>query len=261
MSKNLGSFIRAHRERIRPEDVGLPASGRRRTPGLRRDELALMCDVSTTWLTWIEQGRRVSASSQALSRLAEALCLTGAERAHLFHLAGRLDPLAEQVHESEINLRTLVDSIGAPAYVLDQQWNAIAWNDSAGALLSGWLGLPTSEKCQPNLLRYIFLDARSRSLIVDWDVRARRLVAEFRAEAGKRADLPPFKELVQELSGASERFRELWNQQDVATRQGGRRRFHHQKFGLVEVDQMTLHPATRPDLKVVVLLPEIVSDA
>lgn len=256
MHSKLGEFIRAHRERTTPASLGLPAAGRRRTPGLRREELAQLCDVSPTWLTWLEQGRDVSASGKLLARMAEVLHLTAAERAYLFSLAERLDPQHGEEEEGGAEaLQAMVDAINAPAYMLDRQWDAVAWNDHALALFGGWLDVEESAPARPNLLRFMFRSAAARGLIVDWDNRARRLVAEFRADVGKHAAQQPLAGLIDELSRSSAEFRALWTLQDVVSREGGLRLFQHPSMGELGFNQVTLHLAQRHDLKLVMLLP------
>lgn len=140
--KALGDFLRAQRERLTPAEAGLGSGGRRRTPGLRREEVAQLSGVSATWYTWIEQGREVSASATALARLAEALRLSPAERAYLFELAGKRDPEADEpaaTAEPPVDLQTVVDMIGCPAYAMDRLGTARAWNKQAAHLFVGWL--------------------------------------------------------------------------------------------------------------------------
>jgi transcriptional regulator with XRE-family HTH domain len=256
MHRQLGEFIRAHRERIKPEELGFPAGGRRRTPGLRREELAQVCGVSPTWLTWLEQGRPISPSPKTLARLADVMRLTPAERAYLFQLSERLDPRHEESRaDANEEFASLVQAIKTPAYILDRQWDAIAWNRPARELLIGWLEGSPGKLPRPNLLRFMFLEPGARSLTADWPQRTARLVAEFRADCGKHVDLPPISDLVSELSRSSEEFRGLWKKQDVVNREGGLRRFEHPERGALTFEQITLHPATRRDLKLVVLLP------
>jgi len=251
MQNKLGDFIRAHRERTTPASVGLPGGGRRRTPGLRREELAQLCDVSPTWLTWLEQGRPVSASGKMLARLAEVLQLSAAERAYLFSLAERLDPQrAADGDAGDDALEAIVAAVGAPAYVLDRRWDAVAWNGAAAGLFTGWLDAPA-----PNLLRFMFQSATARELIVDWPERARRLVAEFRADIGKHADDPALRSLIADVARDSAEFRDLWRLQDVFGREGGLRRFQPSAGDELSFNQVTLHLAKRHDLKLVMLLP------
>jgi transcriptional regulator with XRE-family HTH domain len=261
MQDKLGDFIRLHRERTRPDSVGLPGGGRRRTPGLRREELAQLCEVSPTWLTWLEQGRPVSASGKMLARLAEVLQLSPAERSYLFSLADRLDPQHDAVDGgAEQALDAIVAAIAAPAYILDRQWDVVAWNAGAADLFGGWLSSSGQAPAQqqaapPNLLRFMFRVAAARGLIVDWPERARRLVAEFRADVGRHAGQEPLAGLIAELARDSGEFRQLWTSQDVLGREGGLRRFLHPRRGELSYDQITLHLAKRHDLKLILLLP------
>ncbi len=256
MNKKLGEFIRAHRERIKPQDVGLAAGGRRRTPGLRREELAQLCSISPTWLTWLEQGRPVSASGKMLANLADVLQLTVAERAYLFRLVDKLDPNRDvQADASMRDLDAIVKAVNAPAYILNRQWDAVAWNREAQELFVGWLD-QRQGKPPPNLMRYTFLEPSALSLIDQWSDRAGRLVAEFRAECGKYADQEPLASLIDELAISSTVFRQLWDSQNVVDREGGTRRFHQRGQGTLSFAQVTLHLATRRDMKLVMLLPE-----
>lgn len=254
MNNNLGLFIKKNRERLRPEDVGLKPVGRRRTPGLRREELAQLCSISPTWITWIEQGRPVSASAAMLDRLSTALQLTSSERKYLFTLAGKLDPVGEdsQLDGFEAVLES-VSYISAPSYILDRQWNVLAWNKPAEALFEGWLDIKEAP-VTPNLLRFTFLAPESKLLIDNWPYRARRLVAEFRADCGLHVDDSEVRNLILELSEASKEFAMYWQDYNVMEREGGLRTFHHKTYGKLSFRQTTFYPATRRDMKLVVLL-------
>ncbi|CAN7294464.1 helix-turn-helix transcriptional regulator [Rhizobium sp. LjRoot254] len=246
----LGEFVRAHRERLAPDQ---PA-GRRRTPGLRREELAARAGISATWCAWIEQARDVQASPHALGRLAKALQLTRAERAYMFDLAGRRDPDAAAHADAEdapSSLRAMVTAIDHPAYGLDRFWNACAWNASAEDLFIGWLG--TGH--QRNLLRYIFLDPASRVLIPDWEDRARRVLAEFRADYSHSLHDPEMNTLLTTLRQQSPFFAKAWSEQIVLDREGGLRVFSHPARGALSYEQHTFRPSDRPDHKLVILIP------
>jgi transcriptional regulator with XRE-family HTH domain len=224
---------------------------------LRREELAQLCEVSPTWLTWLEQGREVAASGKLLARMADVLQLSAAERGYLFQLAERLDPQ----HDDEDGvgdddaLDAMVAAIDAPAYVLDRQWNAVAWNTHAAALFGGWLDVEATAAQRPNLLRFMFRAAAARGLIVDWEDRAHRLVAEFRADIGKHAGDAALAALIADLARDSAEFQALWTSQEVVGREGGLRRFQHPRAGELSFNQVTLHLAKRHDLKLVMLLP------
>lgn len=243
----LGAFVRSRRE-------ALPAAvaGRRRTPGQRREEVALRCGISTAWYSWIEQGRDIALSAAALGRLAEALSLTAAERAYLFDLARQRDPMPTAPRPTAVppGLAAAVHAIAAPAYLLDRLWSARAWNAAAAHLFSPWLGGP-----EPCLLAFVFRDPRARGFIVDWEERARRIIAEFRADTAHAPDDPATAALIAGLRADSPDFARLWDGHAVATRDGGARRFHHPEDGLLDYEQVTLLPAAHPDHKIVMLLP------
>jgi transcriptional regulator with XRE-family HTH domain len=249
----LGAFLRAHRERLTPRMLGLDTNGRRRTPGLRREELAQLAGVSTTWYTWIEQGRDVGMSPAALMRLARVMRLTSAERAYLFGLSGKRDPEASPDDDVEVpvELPRLVASITTPAYALDRAWTAIAWNAAARHLFVGWL-----DGTERNLLRYVFLVPAARELIVDWESRARRLAAEFRADYSRHLAAPDARALVEGLKARSPLFAHAWQAHAVTGREGGERSFTHPSDGFLRYRQTTLLVAPQHDIKVVVLTPE-----
>ncbi len=252
-ARALGDFIRAHRERLSPLAVGLPPGPRRRTPGLRREEVAQLCGVSPTWYTWIEQGRPVSASADALARIAVALQLSRAERAYLFELAAQRDPAEPDpaAQDAPAALLQTVALIGAPAYVLDRQWNALRWNAQAADLFVGWLDGENDR----NLLTLHVHDAAAQELVVDWETRARRLVAEFRADSIRHLNDAPTRALIDgaELA-ASDAFARFWASQDVGEREGGEREFNHPAHGRLVYHQITFKPAHREDLKLVILV-------
>jgi transcriptional regulator with XRE-family HTH domain len=250
--RRLGAFLRARREALTPRDAGLHgAPKRRRTPGLRREEVALLCGLSPTWYTWLEQGRDVSMSPAALARIAAALHLSAAERAYLFELASKRDPEApaDGEHGSLEPLLAALESIAAPAYVLDARWQACGANAPARRLLTRWLDGP-----EPNLLRYVFLDPDARVLICDWAERARRVAAEFRADTARRQNDAELAALVDDLAQVSPEFAAAWSDHAVLAREGGTRAFQHPLDGQLHYRQITLVPAGWPGYKLVMLV-------
>jgi transcriptional regulator with XRE-family HTH domain len=255
--RELGDFLRAHRARLSPASLGLPTIGRRRTPGLRREEVAQACGMSPTWYTWLEQGRDIAASPPALSALARALQLTPAERAYLFELADRRDPtLSSRAGEEGMDvppaLARAIAAIDGPAYLLDSLWNARAWNRPAAALFVGWLD-GTSDR---NLLRYVFLSPVARKIIPDWQARARRVLAEFRADSSRHLEDAELQALVEDLRGRSALFAQCWTEHAVVDRTGGERIFDHPREGRLSYQQIAFALANRPDFKLVMLVPE-----
>lgn len=250
LRQRLARFLRARREAM-PPPRGV--AGRRRTPGLRREEVAQHAGISTAWYTWLEQGRDIALSAEALARLAEVLALTPAERRYLFELARRRDPHPPGDAGAEAAPAALLAAVQAlpmPAYLLDRHWRRLAWNAAAAQLFAPW-----ADSGEPCLLRYTFLDASARRFIADWDARATRLVAEFRADTALHPDDAGLLALVEQLCGASADFAARWHRQDVLAREGGRRDFVHPAWGAVAYEQLTLVPAGHADHKLVMLLP------
>ena len=162
-SKALGAFIQAQRALLSPAQVGLAAGMRRRTPGLRREEVAQLCGISVTWYTWIEQGRTSAVSPAVLTRIGEMLQLTRAKQAYLFELADKKTPAGKKLPKEDLPqaMLDMVHTMKGPAYLLDRHWNAVAWNKPAKALFTGWLDQKNSS---PNLLRFMFFDPAAPEL-------------------------------------------------------------------------------------------------
>jgi transcriptional regulator with XRE-family HTH domain len=259
--KELAAFLQAIRNRSQPLDFGFPQGTRRRTGGLRREEMAQIVGISTTWYTWVEQGREVNLSADALDRLAANLRLTRSERAYLFELAGRRDPHGTLGGPSESDdvpplLIELLADIGVPAYLMGRYWDMLGWNAAAAELFTDWLDVPRDDgEAPPNLLSFVFLEARTRAFLVDWETRARRIAAEFRADCRNSLDDPALMRMIDGLATASADFARFWKQHDVLERQGGERRFLHPLRGEILYQQATLRPDEHEHLKLVMLKP------
>lgn len=231
--RELGAFIRAKREAMPPVET----AGRRRTPGLRREEAASRCGLSATLYTWLEQGRDISLTARTLALLADGLDLTLAERAYLFELGQRHDPESPPpppipAPVPEIVLKSL-SAIQTPAYLLDSSFTARGWNQPAISLFTPW-----HESREPNLLRFVFLIPAARTFICDWEQSARRLVAEFRAETGHTQNNPNQLHLLDQLRQESREFLALWNARDVQAKKGGERSFQHPEKGVLRYTQL-----------------------
>ena len=250
----LADFLRARREAVRPEQVGLPPGAtRRRTPGLRREEVALLAGVSLTWYTWLEQGRRINASDDVLRAIGRALRLDDAGVEHLLALAQPSATPVEVPQEAPTALVRLITAIEpAPAYVLGPRWEFLAWNAAEERL---YPRLATLEPPRRNLLWVLFCDPLTRELIVDWDIHARQALAEFRAgAAGLRGD-SQFQMLVEQLGDEGPEFAEWWREHDVSGFETRLRRFHHPDAGELTFEYQQLAPVEWPGLRVVVQLP------
>lgn len=257
-AEQLGAFLRAARERVQPEAIGLPAGRRRRTRGLRREEVAALCGISPTWYTWIEQGRTQAVSVATLHALAQGLRLNAAERAYLFELARRADPQAAAARRMSVgeqddeDCAQLVRQLRCPAYALDAHWDVLAWNAGATRLFAPWLGATGAGPEEPNLLRWVYLDPRARHWIVDWEARARRLAAEFRADTAPLRDELRHRRFVATLCGQSPGFEQAWRSQQVLEREGGVRSFATSD-GVRSYRQFTLRGGAGGEVKLIAL--------
>jgi len=253
--REFGAFLRSRREKLTPSMVGLPDGERRRTPGLRREEVALLAGVGTTWYSWLEQGRDVNASPEALLRLADALKLDPAERQHLFDLADKPHPVArtsgpEYVPESLH--RMLVSLTGQPAMVVGRRWDVLAWNRAAEVLFGDYSRLQGDER---NILSMIFANEKHRRLLVDWVEVAQTSLAMFRADTARYAGDPDLERLVSSLARSSAEFREWWPRQDVLRKLSSPKRIRHPLCGLMAFENVALSVLGSSDLKLAVYTP------
>jgi hypothetical protein len=254
--EELADFLRTKRATLQPEDVGLPDGGRRRTPGLRREEVALLGGVGTTWYTWLEQGRDVRASLEVLEALGRALRMTPAERAHLI-LLGRGEqakPCQAPAEEVSPTLRRLVENVGpGPAYLLGRRWDYLAWNRSFECVFSFE---PGSEPLSRNHVWLWFMDPARRTLCSgDWPTSARLLVAKFRADSARNIGDPAFEELISALNSSSPEFRKLWKRHEVAGSGTGRKELNHPAVGPLVFDHAVFNHGESGEHRLVVYAP------
>jgi transcriptional regulator with XRE-family HTH domain len=249
--RELGDLLRSRRERLQPADVGLPVSTRRRTPGLRREEVAMLAAISPTYLAFLEQGRELRPSRQVLDALARALQLTDAERAHAHHLVhGRPAPARDGAAEAvSPAVAALVERLDPdPTYVTGRRFDVLAANRAARALWTDWLALPRTER---NLLWWTFTAPGARRVFVDWQREARALLARYRAAAGRHPGDPGFDELTERLLAASPEARDWWAQHEIAPLSSGTKRLHHPELGDLELQHVVLQVADDPEHKLV----------
>lgn len=250
----LADFLRTRRETLDPVSVGLQPGPRRRTPGLRREEVAQLSGVSHTWYTWLEQRRDITVSRQVLDSLARALRLSTVERRHLFALADVALPderLARPVVTD--TLRRLVDTLDPnPAHVISPWWDLLAWNRTYSALLGGLEHRAEEER---NSLWLLFTDPATRSLLVDWNAEARQILGQFRANTATYPGDPRATALVDALDEASAEFRTLWAEHPVKGFQPSRKRFNHAIAGRLDLDYVKLTAAEDNQQNLVVFLP------
>ncbi|GAB2512893.1 helix-turn-helix transcriptional regulator [Nocardia heshunensis] len=249
-------FLRGRRARISPQQVGLPAAGRRRTPGLRREEVAVVAGVGVSWYTWLEQGRDITVSAEVLDAVAAALLLDDGERAHLYVLAG-MNPPCRAVDSGPTlspELRNLLDAWGdRPAVLRDRYWNVLACNDIARAVF-GYDG--PGHNC---LITY-FTNPRYLAMRDVWSDAAPAVVAAYRADTAPCPDDPGFTTVIGELATRSTEFATLWSRHDVGAAQQAVNALHHPEVGDLYFDTTTLTLTDQPDRHIVLYNPRPAHD-
>ena len=256
----LGTYLKDRRAKLDPASFGLPLT-RRRTPGLRREEVAQRANVSATWYTWLEQGRGGAPSADVLDRIARALMLTDVEREHLFLLGlGRPPEVRYRAPEGvSPRLQRVLDALEpSPAIVKTATWDIVAWNHAAASVLTDYALLPPEKR---NVLRLMFSDSRVRAAQADWEAVARFVVGVFRAEAVRAGATEEIKALVDDLSQQSPEFAAMWRDNDVRSYGEGIKRLHHPVAGLIALEFSTFAVDGRPDLSLVVYNPATPADA
>ena len=252
--KELGNFLRTRRERLTPAMLGLPTRGRRRTAGLRREEVAELIGIGVTWYTWLEQGRAIQVSVDVLENLAHMLQLGRDERIHLFQLAQHpLPPLPPQptlaVRPVFQDLLTTLEP--SPAHLRDSRWNVVAWN-RAECLLDDWQAYPLAER---NVVWHHFAHPRLRRLMVNWEEEARTLLALFRMQSVHHLDDPWLTTMIEHLQQVSPEFRQWWPLHEVRQQRDRPITFSHPEVGRLVLQPITVLFAYDQKLSMRVLLP------
>jgi len=250
----LAHFLRTRRERLAPELLGLPKRKRRRTPGLRREEVAELLNISATWYTWLEQGRAIHVSDEVVEQLARVLQLSTDERAHLLQLTGRPAPPSSSQLPGIIRpvLRDLLTALEpAPAHLRDDRWNVLAWNRTESVLV-GWDAYPPAER---NVLWHFFAHPELRRRMVNWEREARTTLALFRMASGRHLDDPWFSTLMDRLERASDEFRQWRSLHEVRQTRELPITFQHPEVGLLLLQPVTVAFAYDPHLWMRVLMP------
>ena len=251
----LADFLRTRRSQLSPAEVGLPRTVRRKTTGLRREEVAQLAGVGVTWYTWLEQGRNINASTQVLDSLAQTFKLTPTEKTHLFLLAGQaypVQPVAELEHIGPFLTRFLEQIGNNPAYIMGRRWDVLAWNRAACQIIGDFADMSQEER---NIVRLIFTNEEYRHRSVDWEGIAQRVLAQFRANSAQYPDDAQFGALITELRQRSPEFAGWWSRHEVKGRQGGQKEFIHPQLGSLTFEHSTFQIDGSPGLKMVVYLP------
>ncbi|WP_268796537.1 helix-turn-helix transcriptional regulator [Pseudomonas huanghezhanensis] len=260
LNNTLGRYLKDCRGRLDPSVLGFP-SGRRRTPGLRREEVAVRANISPTWYTWLEQGRGGSPSAEVLDRIAASLLLTDSEREYVFMLAFGHPPevIYRPPQGVTPRLQRLLDSLEtSPAIIKTATWDVLAWNRAAAVVLTDYSKLPFEQR---NILRLIFCNPRIRAGQLDWESMARFVVAAFRADATRAGARSEVSKLAEELCSQSPEFAAFWHDNDVGIHGDGVKRLRHETLGLIELEYSGFAVEGRTDLGMIVYNPLTTSDA
>lgn len=253
LNQSLGEFLRARRERLTPEEVGLPSYGYRRTPGLRREEVAQLAHIGVSWYTSLEQGRNVHPSDQVLDNLASALNLSPVERRHLF-LLSKQDGMEEIGTFEEVSTgleRTVLALEPHPAYIMGKYWDLLLWNRAAEFVFR----FPPYSKdvnSKPNLIRRYLSDPVIRETSSNWEENVQVMIARFRADCARYPQDAKLIGLIEEFKQTSEHFRKYWPRHDVQTVSDCHKLWDHPLIGKMEFEHVTLQVPTQPNLKVMI---------
>ncbi|MFD7585926.1 helix-turn-helix transcriptional regulator [Kitasatospora sp. NPDC059811] len=232
---DLAAFLRSRRERIAPDQVGLPPTGRRRTPGLRREEVAQLAAVGVTWYTWLEQGRDIQVSTQVLDAVSRALLLDPSERAHLFTLAGAEDPApVKECPSVTPSVRLVLEQMAPyPAVAVNTRYDVLAYNAQYTAIVGDLSELPPEDR---NLIWLAFAPSRFREVLIDYRTERLGMVARFRAAMADHSAEPAWKALLARLLKTSPDFAEVWQRHEVMGPSNGIKRFQVPGVGLLRCE-------------------------
>ncbi|GGP26884.1 helix-turn-helix transcriptional regulator [Silvimonas amylolytica] len=250
----LGNYLKNRRARLDPVAFGYP-SGNRRTPGLRREEVALRANISATWYTWLEQGRGGVPSTAVLERIASALDLTTAEREHLFLLAQDRPPELRHQTPGAVSdrLQRILDAMPlSPAFVRTASWDIVARNQAALKVLGDYENMPPQQR---NTLRMLFGNPEVRKRMVNWEEDARSVVATFRAESTRAGAPDTVRALVADMIAISPDFASMWHRNEVRTHGEGTKHIMHPVVGLLTLDYSAFAVDGQPDLSMIVYNP------
>src|ERR1700723_4054347 len=257
----LAGYLKDRRTKLDPAAFGLPA-GRRRTPGLRREEVAQRANISPTWYTWLEQGRGGAPSADVLNRRSRPLMLTEVEREHLFLLGLGRPPEARYRNNDGVTprLQRVLDALNpSPALIRNAKYDVVAWNRAATVMLVDYGSLPPGQR---NILRFIFLDPRARAAQYDWESVARFALGSFRVDSARAGAAAEVESLVEDLCRLSPEFRAMWRENDVRGAHGEAvKHIRHPVLGPLAFEYSAFAVDGRSDLSMVVYNPATPEDA
>ncbi len=250
----LGEFLKARRARLSPADFGMPPGSRRRTPGLRREEVALLAGVGVTWYTWLEQGREINASTQVLDAVASTLRLDRVEREHLYRLAEATPLRAECTRQAVPDtIREIIQALDPlPASLINSRFDLLLSNEASEELFWEWHSLPCVHK---NTLWCCVTEPAARGNLVEYDAHVRYLVARMRSAYSRHIGDPDWEEDIRRLASLSREFAELWARHEVADAEARVLTYRHPQAGTLRVNVSELDVPDMPDARIVVYTP------
>lgn len=253
--KELGQFLKIRRERISPTQVGLPYGNRRRTPGLKREEVAQLANVSLTWYTWLEQGRSIKVSDQVLESIGRSLLFNETEMQYIFVLSQLVMP-ESKAHEFQLVSKPLQAVLNKlepyPTFASDQYWNVIGWNDSAKLIFGNFDNMNDRER---NTIWRMFTNSNYKELFSEWDKAAQWMVAQFRLSCGMYATDQWFKKFVEELMTKSDSFKKLWLEHNVTFEENFQKRLRIEPLGELVFEFTSFDVSSNPKIKIAVHTP------
>ncbi|MDR3594041.1 helix-turn-helix transcriptional regulator [Clostridium sp.] len=258
--KELGDFLKTRRAKISPSQVGISEGLRRRTPGLRREEVANIAGIGLTWYTWLEQGRPIQVSAEVLESLSRVLMLNGQERIHLYTLARQVLPAeipSYQENVSPILQHALDNLILSPSFIMDTRWNIIAWNKAASAVFIDFNKIHVSER---NMISMMFTYDEYKKLFIDWESHAKGMLARFRSTSGEYIEDPWLVKFIEDLKRKSEEFNLWWSQHDVQRNGETYKKLKHPIVGELFFEFISFDVSDGSNLRLIVNTPFSKSD-
>ncbi|WP_026889595.1 helix-turn-helix transcriptional regulator [Clostridium beijerinckii] len=258
--KELGDFLKTRRAKILPSQVGLSEGLRRRTPGLRREEVAHIAGVGLTWYTWLEQGRAIQVSAEVLESLSRVLMLSKQERIHLYTLARQAIPTdipSCKEFVSPILQHVLSNLLLSPSFIMDTRWNIIAWNKAASVVFTDFSKIDVSKR---NMIKMMFTYDDYKKLFIDWESHAQGMLARFRATTGKCIEEPWFTKIIEDLKRESDEFNLWWTRHDVLGNSETYKKLKHPIVGELFFEFISFDVSDNSNLKLIVNTPNSESD-
>jgi transcriptional regulator with XRE-family HTH domain len=253
--KELADFLKTRRSKILPSQVGIPSTARRRTPGLRREEVAQLAGIGLTWYTWLEQGRSIHVSASVIESLSRVLLLDKHERIHLYLLANQPLPAAVPEYQSAVSpaLQHVLDSlVFCPSLITDQRWNVIAWNKEASLLFGDFGEMNARER---NIVWTMFTDKKYKQLFSDWNLYAKRLLGAFRASCGQYIEDSWVVQFVDDLKMQSLEFKSWWSLHEIESSSEKYKKLNHPIVGILDFEVNNFEMSDNIGLKLIVHVP------